>query len=177
MRSPSRTPEPNQLLTFVVLAILGLIMWGITAYVWYQAYLWFEWVTWPTALLTLAALPVPFLAYRMFTGATGLPTPREAQAAPAEAASAPASAPRRGTSPVDDWLIWLGNGEPHRGTLVLLVFLFWSILYWNLPGVNFNALTFAAWGLLTIVALVIIRFFFRPSREVSAASDTKSRAK
>ncbi|MBL8055169.1 MAG: hypothetical protein JNK29_00660, partial [Anaerolineales bacterium] len=67
MRSPSRPPESNKLLTFVVLSLLSVVLWAITVYVWYQAYLWFEWVTQPTAILTLAVIPLPFLAYQRFT--------------------------------------------------------------------------------------------------------------
>jgi hypothetical protein len=183
MRSPSRPPESNQLLTFVVLALLSLVLWAVAAYVWYQAWLWFEWVTWPTAVLTLAVFPIPFLAYRSFTGRTGLPMSAARGESPAGATSttpaAPTSAPTEAPAgnPFTDWLIWLGNGEPHRGTLVVFIFLFWTLLYWSLPTISFGALTFAAWGLLTILGIMTLRFFFRPGREVSASGETKSRAK
>lgn len=180
MRSPSRPPESNKLLTFVVLSLLSVVLWAITVYVWYQAYLWFEWVTQPTAILTLAVIPLPFLAYQRFTGASGLPMERrtgQPSATPAGAAPAPAPAAAPSTNPLYEWLVWLGNGEQHRGTLVVFIFTFWTILYWSLPTISFTALTFSAWGLLTILGIMILRFFFRPSREVSAANETKSRPK
>ncbi len=169
MRSPSRPPESNQLITFVVLMLLGLALWAVAAYVWYQAYIWFSWVTWPTSVLTLAVFPVPFLAYSRFTGSSGLPMERHARLGEAGPHGPTA------TSFVGDWLVWLGNGEAHRGTLVIFIFVFWSLLYWSLEP--FTTLTFSAWGLLTVIGILILRFFFRPSREVSAAGETKSRPK
>jgi hypothetical protein len=186
MRSPSRPPQSNQLFTFVMLSVLSLLVWGIAIGVWYYVcYYWYGWSE-RTFPLTFLALPIPFLAFRAFTGSSGLPTerphteagaaaPSPAPSAPAAAPSAPATAPA--ANPFNDWLIWLGNGERHRGTMVILIFAFWTILYWSLPTISFTALTFSAWGLLTILGVMILRFFFRPSREVSAANETKSRAK
>lgn len=177
MRSPSRPPESNRLLTFAVLLGLGLLCWAITIYIWYQAYVWFLWVTPPTFLFTLLAIPVPFLAFKIFTGSSGLPTSGPANPPVGTPAGAPTPAPSGESSNLyNDWLTWLGNGDPHRGTLVILIFIFWSIMYWSMMPLT--AFTFATWGLLTIVGLVIIRAFFRsPGREVPGAADPKSKSK
>ncbi len=178
MRSPSRPPQSNQLITFVMLSVLSLIAWGAAIGVWYyMCYYWYGWSE-RTFPLTFFALPIPFLAFRAFTGSSGLPTERPRLVPGADpAAATPTLAPAPATNPFTEWLIWLGNGEAHRGTLVILIFTFWSILYWSLPTVSLTALSFATWGLLTIVGLMILRFFFKPSREVSAPPETKSRPK
>lgn len=73
------------------------------------------------------------------------------------------------------WLDWLGNGDPNNGTLVLLIFLFWSLLYWNWPGIDMDANTVSVWGLVTIFGLYLIRAtLFKPSKEVSAPEGSKS---
>jgi hypothetical protein len=178
MRSPSRPPESNRLLTFAVLLVLGLLCWGVTAYVWYQAYLWFLWITPPTFIFTLLAIPIPFLAYKAFTGSSALPTNGASASSPSSSppAATPAQASAVTGAATSDWLTWLGNGDSHRGTLVVLVFLFWSIMYWSMMALT--AFTFASWGLLTIVGLIILRAFFRhPGREVPGAAEPKSKAK
>lgn len=180
MRSPSRPPQSNQLITFVMLSVLSLLVWGLAVGVWYYVcYYWYGWSE-RTFPLTFLALPIPFLAFRAFTGSSGLPTERPHPEPGTAVTPAPAAPPAAGgpaRNPAVDWLVWLGNGESHRGTLVLFIFVFWTILYWSLPSVAFTALTFSAWGLLTILGIMILRFFFRPSREVSAGSETKSRPK
>ncbi|MGH2521581.1 MAG: hypothetical protein ACRDH2_03670, partial [Anaerolineales bacterium] len=83
------------------------------------------------------------------------------------------------------WLTWLGSGESHRGTLVLLVIIFWSMFFWSLPTIQFSVLSFAGWGLISIFLLVLIRsLFFRqttlpaPGQEVPAAkAESKSQPK
>jgi hypothetical protein len=195
MRSPSRPPEPNQLLTFVMLALLSVVLWGIAVYTWWQAYIWFRWVTEPTFLFTFFVIPIPFLAYRSFTGQTGLPSGIIRPANPPGTSGSPTApaAPIVGPAPsssnpppqvvrarviqYDDWLVWLGNGERPRGTIILLILIFWTILYWSLPGVELSALTFSTWGLITAFSVILLRALFRPGKEVSAVGDTKSQPK
>lgn len=194
MRSPSRPPETNQLFTFVMLSVLSLVCWGFAIGLWwYFAYYWYGWSE-RTFIMTFIALPVPFLAYYFFTGSSGLPdairaarpgqpaapTTAAPPTAPASQAAHPPSAagrPPMAANGFDEWLVWLGNGERHRGTMVLLIFMFWTILYWSLPTITLTALTFSAWGLLTVFGVIILRALFRPSREVSAPGETKSQPK
>ena len=76
MRSPSRPPQSNQLITFVMLSVLSLIAWGAAIGVWYYVgYYWYGWSE-RTFPLTFFALPIPFLAFRAFTGFSGLPAER-----------------------------------------------------------------------------------------------------
>lgn len=157
MENQNRPPKDNSILTFSLLMLLGLIMWGLAAFVWWRAYIWFAWVTEPTFIVTFLAIPIPFMVYRGFQQATN-PGP---------------TAP-----PSEDFVTWLGRGEPYRGAFVFAIFIFWSILYWSLDVIEFNALTFASWGLLTIFGMFIIRQSFQPpSRGVSAVEATKSQPK
>ena len=158
--------------------VFALILWGIAYWVWWFAYKWFSWVTEPMQLFTLLALPVPFWAYQtMFS-----PERRAARQAAPEAGAAGL---KPGRLPGLGWLYWLGNGELHRGTLVLLVVFFWSLFFWNWPPVvamvNGGSLVFifSFWGLLTIFGMVIIRSLFSrlPGPEVPGAGDSKSKPK
>ncbi len=173
MRSPYRPPSSEEAVSYILVGLFTLVVWGIAAYVWYQAYLWYEFVAPITFLITFLVLPVPYWLYQSFRQAnTGAVTPASPTAAPGrERAAAP---PGLG-SWYSDWLIWLGNGETHRGTLVLLVLVFWSILYWSWPNIQLTAFNFAIYGLATIFGMVIIRsVFFRqtnlPGEEVPSAS-------
>lgn len=80
------------------------------------------------------------------------------------------------------WIAWLGNGETHRGSLVMLVILFWSVLYWSVPYIQKTGfvVAFAFWGLVTTFGTIFIRaLFFRrtslPGQEVPGGASTKSR--
>lgn len=153
MENQNRPPQNYSLFTFAVLMVLGLVSWGLAAAVWYLAYLWFEEVTPPTFIVTLIALPLPFLAYRSFVQATHLQSNHS-----------------------EDFLTWLGKGQPYNGVMVLLIIIFWSLLYWSWQGVEFNSLTFATWGLLTIFGYFFIRnaILKRPGKEVPADETSKS---
>ncbi len=153
MENQNRPAQDNSLLTFAVLTILGLVAWGLAAAVWYLAYLWFEAVTPPTFVITFLALPLPFLAYRSFRQVMH-PSP----------------------PPSEDFLTWLGRGQPYNGIMVLLIMIFWSLLYWSWEGVEFNTFSFGSWGLLTIFGYFFIRntILKRPGKEVPADEVSKS---
>ncbi len=174
----------ERLVGFVLCGIFALILWGLAFWVWNTLFYWFvpksdtrwDW----TIILTVLALPIPFWAYQaMFS-----PERRGSRQAPAapEAASA---APRAERLPGLGWLYWLGAGELHRGTLVLLVVFFWSLFFWNwspvVTMVNGGSLVFvfSFWGLLTIFGMVIIRSIFSrlPGPEVPGGGDSKSKLK
>lgn len=186
MRNPSRPPESNQLFTIFILSILSLLMWGVTFGIWYYfGYYWEGWEPY-SAVLTFFVLPIPFLAYYSFfvprqnRTAPGEPTPGTGSApAPGGMTTGPVAPTRLLTPTTDvDWITWLGKGDSHRGTLVVALFVFWSILYWNLPNMQFDAVTFSSWGLLTLVGLAVIRAVFRrPGQEVPGSGETKSKAK
>lgn len=153
MENNNRSSPDKSLLTFAVLMIFGLVSWGLAAAIWYIAYLWIEEVTPPTFIITLIALPVPFLAYRSFMQAAH-PQPNHSE----------------------DFLTWLGKGQPYNGIMVLLILIFWSLLYWSWEGIDFNTLTFGSWGLLTIFGYFFIRnaILKRPGKEVPAEEASKS---
>ena len=172
----------EKLVGYVLCGVFALVLWGIAIWVWNVLFYWFvpksntrwDW----TVILTVLALPVPFLAYRyMFSPERPVRTAAAATAAPTEAGA-------RAQVPLLGWLYWLGNGELHIGTLVLLIILFWSLFYWNWStvlamierGQGVFALSF--WGLITIFGTVIIRSAFSrlPGREVPGASDSKSKS-
>lgn len=178
MRNPSRPPESNRLFTLVLLSVLSLVAWAIAIGLWwYFAWYWAGWGE-RTFVLTFIALPIPFLVYWLFTGSVGFEIParltRSAGTDAGPAAPAQSAAPARDDP---DLLLWLGKGERYRGVMVLMIFLFWTILYWSLPAVDFTAFTFSAWGLLTILGLMTLRALFRPSKEVSAPGESKSSGK
>ena len=169
MRATPSTESRFSLATYFWMQIFGLIVWVLSVWLWAQAYLWSESVSdWSFLLVFLfQALPYWFWVRSMIA-------PR----APAPAAPAPGR-PRLLTG--DDWLKWMGKGEPERGALIVLAAIFWTMLYWNLPRVQEMALiqSIPIWGLLTIVMLSVIRMFSKltgPSGEVSATSDPKSKA-
>jgi hypothetical protein len=124
---------------------------------------------------------LPYVAVVRSIASPGAPP-----AAPRPADAPPGSGAPQGNGSLGwlgDWIRWMGNGEMHRGTLVILVLVFWTILYWNWPSPILSMpliLSIPIWGLFTIFGLVIIRqLFFKqtnlPSQEVSAADQKKSR--
>ncbi len=157
----------NKLLAYMVVGIFTFALWGVAYLIWREAYIWYAWVTEWTAVVTLLVLPIPYWVHQSM-----LPS---------------ADGRRAGIMGwAEDWLRWMGNGERHRGTLVLLVCVFWSMLYWNWPVPAVRefpfVLTFPLWGLLTIFGLVTIRtLFFRqtqlPGQEVPAPDMKKSLGK
>ena len=169
----------EKLVGYFICGVFALILWGIAYWVWWVAYKWFIWVTEPMQLLTILALPIPFLAYRaMFS------PDRPARSAPVPMPATPGASPApRAYMPGLGWLYWLGNGELHRGTMVVLVILFWSLFYWNWSLVTTmvleqqGVLAFSFWGLITIFGTIVIRSVFSriPGAEVSGPSDSKSK--
>jgi len=184
MRRSNNQPPLNFGQLLAGLAVVAVAV-AVSVWIWWRFWYWdgySELQTLGINLLVLAAIPILYMAYRAVfqpSSSTTVPPP-----APPSGNPAP-GAPPRPTGLfgwADDWLRWMGNGETHRGTLVVLVCVFWSILYWNWPAPDIQrlpfVLTFPAWGLLTIFGLVAIRqSFFRqtnlPSQEVSAAGDMK----
>jgi hypothetical protein len=174
----------ERLVGFVLCGVFALILWAITIWVFNIYLFWFvpdkrwDW----TIIFTVVVLPVPFWAYQaMFS-----PDRRSAHpAATVAGTAAPAAGPRPERLPGLGWLYWLGNGELHRGTLVLLVVFFWSLFFWNWPQVTLLVeegslvFVFSFWGLLTIFGMVIIRTIFSrlPGPEVPGAGDSKSKFK
>jgi hypothetical protein len=164
----------DRILGYILVGVFSLM---VTILIWYGGWYWLGISELTALLLTVLAVLVPWLSYEAFL--------RSAEAvanAPASASTPPQ--PRVGlTEWLDGWLRWLGSGEPHRGTLVFLVILFWSLFFWSLPTITFTVFTFSGWGLVTTFMLVLIRsVFFRqtaiPGQEVPAASaDTKSQTK
>lgn len=126
----------GQLVIYITLLIMGFIMWAMAVYIWRELYYWFDWVSEPSFVLTFLAIPLPYLGFMGFINAV-----------------------RESREPVrrKDWLTWLGNDDPNNGSLVLLIFLFWSLLYWNWPGIALNATTISVWGLVTIFGLYLLR--------------------
>ncbi len=172
----------ERLVGFLLCGVFALILWGITIWA-FQIYLyWFvpdkrwDW----TIIFTVVVLPLPFLAYQtMFS-----PDRRSTRAdVAAVAAAAEAAAPRRERLPGLGWLYWLGAGELHRGTLVLLVVFFWSLFFWNWDPIlllvkqGSLVFVFSFWGLLTTFGMVIIRSIFSrlPGPEVPGSGETKSK--
>jgi hypothetical protein len=175
----------ERLVGFVLCGVFALILWGFAFWIWNVFMYWFVLRTdtrWDwTIVLTVLALPIPFWAYQaMFS-----PDRRPAHPTAAVPAAAPAAGVRHERLPGLGWLYWLGNGELHRGTLVLLVVFFWSLFFWNWPTVimlvreGSLVFVFSFWGLLTIFGMVIIRSIFSrlPGPEVPGAGDSKSKPK
>jgi hypothetical protein len=200
----SITSDVRAMWIFVASVLIGLVLWGVAVFIWRELYNWFEWVTEPTFLLTFLVIPLPYLAYQSILNqireqetleAIRAELARRAAEAKTEAATAPAT-PVTGeqkakreqekletsllikwlTGRRTSWLDWLGNGDPNNGTFVILIIFFWSLLYWNWPGIDMDANTVSVWGLITIFGLYLIRatLFRKPSREVSAPEGSKS---
>ncbi len=172
----------ERLVGFLLCGVFALILWGLAFWVWNTIFYWFvpktdtrwDW----TILLTVLALPIPFWTYQ------ALFSPERRSARSAAAAAAPeAPTPRPERLPGLGWLYWLGAGELHRGTLVLLVVFFWSLFFWNWDPITMLVrqgslvFVFSFWGLLTIFGMVIIRSVFSrlPGPEVPGSGDTKSK--
>lgn len=198
------TSDVRAMWIFVFSVVIGLGLWALAVFIWRELYTWFEWVTEPTFLLTFLVIPIPYLAYqRLLTQIReqeALETIRielarraaEAKAAAATAATTPTTGEQKEkrekekqettllikwlTGRRTSWLDWLGNGDANNGTFVLLIIFFWSVLFWNWPGNDWDANTFSVWGLITIFGLYLIRatLFRKPSREVSASETSKS---
>jgi len=170
----------EKLVGYFICGVFALALWGIAYWVWSVAYKWFIWVTEPMQLLTVLVLPIPFLIYRaVFSPDRPVRPPTPMPAAPPPAGS-PAPRPY---PPGFGWLHWLGNGEMHRGTMVLLVILFWSLFYWNwslvlsMVAQGEAVLAFSFWGLATVFGTIVIRSLFSwiPGAEVPGSGDSKSK--
>ena len=162
----SQPDHPFNTLTYTGTQVLALTFWSIAVWLWLQAYIWYEFVADLTFILVFLFLLLPYMSMVRILG-----TPESGR-------------PSGVVGWADSWLTWMGNGEPHRGTLVLLVVIFWSILFWNWPAPPVRnypiVLTVPIWGLLTIFGLVTIRtMFFRqtqlPGQEVPAGDAKKSK--
>jgi len=147
--------------------VLSLTFWSIAVWLWLQAYIQFAFISDITFILLFLIVLLPYMSL-------------------VRAMGAPGSNPGGALGWADSWLKWMGNGESHRGTLVLLVVIFWSVLFWNWPSPPVRsysiALTIPVWGLITIFGLVATRtLFFRqtnlPGQEVPAGDIKKSPAK
>ena len=159
-------PQFNAL-TYSGTQVLSLTFWSIIVWLWLQAYIWYSFVSDISFILLFLLVLLPYMSLVRVAGAPG-------------------SHPSGILGWSDSWLKWMGNGESHRGTLVLLVVVFWSVLFWNWPNPPVQAfplvITFPFWGLLTIFGLVAIRtLFFRqtnlPGQEVPAGDTKKSPGK
>jgi hypothetical protein len=169
-------------LTYIGIEVLALIFWAIAVWLWLWGFISWAFVADITFILVFLFMLLPYVAVIRSIGSPSAPRP----APPAGENPAPGAPAPPANSPdwAGGWLKWMGNGETHRGTLVILVCVFWSILFWNWPDPNLQRmdliLKFPIWGLLTIFGLVIIRqIFFKqtnlPSAEVSAADQKKSK--
>jgi len=178
MRRSNRPPmSSDRILGYILVGVFSLM---VTILIWYGGWYWLGISELTALLLTVLAVVVPWLGYEAYLrsaeAAANAPAPQASASAPAQ--------PRVGlTEWLNGWLRWLGSGEPHRGTLVFLVILFWSLFFWSLPTITFTVFTFSGWGLISIFLLVAIRsVFFRqttiPGQEVPGASaDSKSQTK
>ena len=170
----------ERLVGFLLCGVFAMILWAIAIWAFNIYLFWFvpdkrwDW----TVIFTIVVLPVPFWAYQaMFS-----PERRSARSAAGEAVPG-AGVPRPDRLPGLGWLYWLGNGELHRGTLVLLVVFFWSLFFWNWDPIillvrqGSLVFVFSFWGLLTIFGMVIIRSLFSrlPGPEVPGSGETKSK--
>jgi hypothetical protein len=183
MHTPAAEGRRFNALTYIGIEVLALIFWGIAVWLWLQAYIWYAFVADLTFILVFLLMLLPYVAVIRSISSPGAPP----TAPPAGDRPAPATpSPSDGSSDwAGSWLKWMGNGETHRGTLVILVLVFWTILFWNWPNPNLQSMSlvlkFPIWGLITIFGLIIIRqIFFRqtnlpPSQEVSAADQKKSK--
>jgi hypothetical protein len=173
----------EKLVGYFICGVFALILWAIAYWVWWVAYKWFIWVTEPMQLLTVLVLPLPFLVYRAVFSPDRPVRPVAPLPMPSPGGVPPAEPPPRSYLPGLGWLYWLGNGELHRGTMVVLVVLFWSLFYWNWSIVDAmvqrgeGVLAFSFWGLITIFGTIVIRSVFSriPGAEVSGPGDSKSK--
>jgi len=150
---------------YALLFFFSLITWSITAFLWFQLYMWYAEVTEPTIIFTLPALFLPFVFYSLYRNASDQNKQRR-----------------------QDPLEYLGNGDPNNGVVMIFIFVFWSILYWNFFAEAVSPLNVSIWGLLTIFGMFFIRStLFRdaaktatngnasqPSAGVSASGSSKS---
>jgi hypothetical protein len=176
----------ERLVSYFVCGFFSLILLGIAYVVWHTLWLWFSVIPEWSVVLIVIVLPLPFWVYQsMFSVDRPIrPAPSAAPAAPAAPAAGVLPA-RPGQIPGLGWLYWLGAGELHRGTLVILVVLFWSLFYWNWSTVQAmvergeTVFAFSFWGLITIFGMVFIRSIFSrlPGGEVPGAGDSKSKPK
>ena len=180
----------EKLVGYFLCGVFALILWGIAIWMWNTFFYWFvpkaetrwDW----TVVLTVLALPVPFWVYqnlyspdRPARSATPMP------AAPAQSPAVGITTARPDRLPGLGWLYWLGNGELHWGTLVLLIIFFWSLFFWNWPTVKLmweqgnGVFAFSFWGLVTIFGTVLIRSVFSrlPGAGVPGSGDSKSKPK
>ncbi len=177
----------ERLVSYFVCGFFSLILLAIAYFVWQTIFVWTTWLPEWSVVLIVVVLPVPFLVYQaMFTGERPLRAPTESPAAAPAAPAANGQTPARPNQIAGlGWLYWLGAGELHRGTLVVLVVLFWSLFYWNWSTIQAmmkggqTVFAFSFWGLITIFGTVVIRSLFSrlPGGEVPGASDSKSRPK
>jgi hypothetical protein len=178
----------ERLVSYFICGFFSLALWGIAIWVWNILFNYFvplsdrrwDW----TIVLTVVVLPLPFWVYQsLFSSDRPLRTP----AAPPTAAPVAGGAMPAKPDQIAGlgWLYWLGAGELHRGTLVILVVLFWSLFYWNWSTVQAmiergqGVFAFSFWGLITIFGMVFIRSIFSrlPGGEVPGAGDSKSKPK
>jgi hypothetical protein len=145
---------------YALLFFFGLITWGIAAFMWLQLYTWFAVITEPTIIFTLPALFLPYIFYSFYRNAASPGKYRQ------------------------DPLEYIGNGDANNGVVMIFIFVFWSILYWNLIAETVNPLNVSIWGLMTIFGMFFLRStLFReagkaagsqPSAGVSAPEKSKS---
>jgi len=181
MHAPGAAGRRFNALTYIGIEVFALIFWAIAVWLWLQAFIWYAFVVDITFVAVFLFMLLPYVAVVRSIASPGAPP-----AAPRPADAPPGSGAPQGNGSLGwlgDWIRWMGNGEMHRGTLVILVLVFWTILYWNWPSPILSmplSLSIPIWGLFTIFGLVIIRqLFFKqtnlPSQEVSAADQKKSK--
>lgn len=161
---------------------IALVIWLVAVWLWLQAHFWQSAVSVFTFPLVFFLFLLPYWSLARVSGlggasadagVPGMPTNK-----PAGGSGASASTLHSIEDSINDWLVWLGNGENHRGVMVLMIFIFWSLLYWNWPGMALNVFTFSGWGLVTILGLFVLRAIFKPvapGQGVPGAGDPKSK--
>lgn len=146
-----RTFADGSMAFYALLFFFSLMTWGITAFLWLQLYTWYAEVTEPTIIFTLPALFLPFVFYSLYRNASGANRNRQ------------------------DALEYLGNGDANNGVVMIFIFVFWSILYWNIIAEAVTPLNVSIWGLLTIFGMFFIRStLFRDAGKAAAASGNAS---
>lgn len=159
---------------------IALVIWLVAVWLWLQAHFWQSAVSVFTFPLVFFLFLLPYWSLARVSGVGGasVAAPGNAPASTAAPTSASHSTLHSIEDGVNDWLVWLGNGENHRGVMVLMIFIFWSLLYWNWPGMALNVFTFSVWGLVTILGLFVLRAIFKPvapGQGVPGAGDPKSK--